>query len=389
MHSEKKLSFTTLLMLISFASVNAVLFTPALPDIAMFFNVSTESTQSTVTWFLIGYTIGQLLYGPLANRFGRKPALYFGIGLQIFSCFLCICSGLINQYILLIFARFLLALGSGVGLKMTFTLVNDCYESKIASQKISYLILAFAIAPALGVSLGGTLNTHYGWMSCFYASALYGMILLLRVIQLPETKDKLNYNALKIKNLYQCHIIQLSNIKLMTGGLLMGCSSAFVYVFAALSPFIAIDIFDMDSTEYGIANLLPAIGLIIGSIGSAQLAKIVKLEKIIRLGILMTGLGVLYMLIAVAFKLTALNSIFFPMIFINFGLSFVIANASTVVMNYVSDKSNGSAVMNFINMGTATLVVFSISLFSINTLLLPIVYSILLITMIGTLSKIR
>src|SRR5579862_3156828 len=188
-------SYFTLLLMISFASVNAVLFTPALPEIANYFSISTSNVQLTVTWFLVGYALGQLIYGPIANRYGRKPALYAGIMLQILSSFLCILSGLMHEYFILILGRFLLAIGSGVGLKMTFTLVNEIYEPKIASQKISYLMLSFAMTPGLAVALGGYLTDHYGWMSCFYPGISYGILLLILILRLPETQTKLNYDA--------------------------------------------------------------------------------------------------------------------------------------------------------------------------------------------------
>lgn len=250
---QTKLPSITLLLLISFAAVNAVLFTPALPDIARYFQIGEETAQQTITWFLIGYALGQLLYGPLANRFGRKPALYLGISLQIISSLLCVLAGIINEYSMLVLARFILALGSGVGLKMTFTLVNECYEPKMASQKISYLMLAFAITPGLSIALGGILNTYYGWESCFYAGAIYGLILLILVTRLPETQTVLNLNALKIKYLLHEYATQFKNIQLIAGGLLMGTSTCFIYVFAAVAPFVAMNIFGMNSTEYGIA----------------------------------------------------------------------------------------------------------------------------------------
>lgn len=190
MHTKTKLSFITLLLLISFASVNAVLFTPALPNIAQFFKISDESAQQTITWFLVAYALGQLIYGPIANRFGRKPALYVGISVQIVSSFMCVFAGTLQRYWLLVLGRFLLALGSGVGLKMTFTLVNEYYEPKLASQKIAYLMLAFAITPGLGVALGGILNAQYGWESCFYAGAIYGVLLLLLVRRFVDKSDK-------------------------------------------------------------------------------------------------------------------------------------------------------------------------------------------------------
>src|SRR5436190_17052493 len=108
MNTNTHLSFFTLLLLISFASVNAVLFTPALPAIANFFAISDSTAQLTITWFLVGYAIGQLIYGPIANRYGRKPALYVGISLQIFSSLLCVLAGKLHLYSLLVTARFLL-----------------------------------------------------------------------------------------------------------------------------------------------------------------------------------------------------------------------------------------------------------------------------------------
>jgi MFS family permease len=380
---QVKLPFITLLLLISFASVNAVLFTPALPGIAHFFAITTETAQQTITWFLIGYTLGQLVYSPIANRFGRKPALYLGIGLQVMSSLLCVLAGTVHEYGLLVIARFLLALGSGVGLKMTFTLVNECYEPQIASQKVSYLMLAFAITPGLSIALGGVLNTYYGWTSCFYAGAIYGLILFLLVTALPETQKLTDLNALKVKHLLHSYGSQFKNIKLMAGGLLMGSATSFVYVFAALAPFIAINIFGMSSTQYGVANILPPIGLIAGSLTSARLAKSHSLEWLIQKGVWITSAGMLIMFTMILMHFSILFSLFLPMIIIYFGLCFIMANASTLAMSRTSDKAHSSAVMSFINMGLATLTVLSLGWFPAKLLLLPTTYLVLCIAMLG------
>src|SRR5690349_18525902 len=112
MNIKSSPSFLTLLLMISFASVNAVLFTPALPAIADFYAISDSEAQLTITLFLIGYAVGQLIYGPIANRFGRKPALYAGIILQIISSLLCVFAGIIHVYSILVLGRLFLALGS-------------------------------------------------------------------------------------------------------------------------------------------------------------------------------------------------------------------------------------------------------------------------------------
>lgn len=380
---QTKLPFLTLLLLISFASVNAVMFTPALPDITHFFKIGEDTAQQTITWFLVGYALGQLLYGPIANRFGRKPALYAGISLQITSSLLCASAGFFHEYWLLVMARFMLALGSGVGLKITFTLVNECYEPKIASQKISYLMLAFAITPGLSVALGGVLNAHYGWTSCFYAGAIYGLTLLPLVTHLPETQKALDLNALKIKHLLLSYINQFKNIPLISGGLLMGSATCFIYIFAAVAPFIAINMFGLTSSAYGLANILISIGLIMGSVVGAKLSKSYALETIIRAGIRIASLGTAFMFVTMLMQLPALVSLFLPMIVIYFGLCFILANASTIAMNHVNDKAHGSAVMNFINMGLATLVVLGIGTLPMNIFLLPSIYIALCASMIG------
>lgn len=377
MTTTMRLPFMVLLLLISFAAVNAILFTPALPNIAQSFNITAEHAQLTITVFLIGYTLGQLIYGPLADRFGRKPTLYSGVLLQIASCLLCIMAGFIHEFNWLIIGRCLLALGSGVGLKMTFTLVNECYEPKMASQKISYLILAFAIAPGLAVALGGTLNAHFGWVSCFYAQAVYGLLLLTLLPRLPETKPQIDIHALKIKYLIAKYQVQFNNSRLIAGGLLMGSTTSFVYLFAALAPFVAIDLLKMNSLEYGFANILPSCGLIAGSLLSAILAKRYRLESLILVGIVFATLGTLFMGLAVTLLLNPMLSLFVPMILIYFGLAFILANASSLAMSSAHDKAHGSAVMSFINMGMATFAVLNLRFFTVNMHLLPTLYLVL------------
>lgn len=383
MQKNIQLPFFTLLLLIAFASVNAVLFTPALPAIADYFAITSEVAQYTITTFLIGYAFGQLIYGPVANRYGRKRALYMGISIQILSSLLCVYAGVIHSYSLMVFARFVLALGSGVGLKMTFTLVNECYEPKVASQKIAYLMPAFAITPGIAVALGGILSAHYGWESCFYAGAVYGLLLLFLASRLPETLVTVDYDAFKWGHLFGKYISVFKNAGLIAGALLMGSTTSFIYVFAAVAPFVAMELLGMSVQQYGLANVLPPIGMILGSLSSAQLIERYPLNVVIRLGIAIASVGVLLLVAAVCLHLAAVLSVFAPMVVINFGLAIVNVNASTVAMSHVSDKVHAAAVMSFVNMGFTTLMVFGVGCFAISVSLLPMIYVGLCVFMLG------
>lgn len=384
-----KLPLITLILLISFASVNAVLFTPALPDIVTYFTLDAAAGQHTITWFLVGYALGQLVYGPVANRYGRKPALYGGIGLQVFSSLLCALSYTSHRFEWLVLGRFLLALGSGVGLKMTFTLVSECYEQQEASKITSYLMTAFAITPGLAVALGGLLNHQFGWVSCFYAGAIYGLLLLGLVVRLPETLKEKNRNALKLAYLVKGYGAQFKSKAVLVGGLLMGCATTFVYSFAAIAPFVVINLYGLSSAAYGLANIIPSVGLLVGSLLCAQLTKKQALSSLLKQGVAVTLLGVVVMGLFALFKLDPIVAIFVPMAIIYFGLSFIMAIASALTMAQAVDKAYASAVMSFLNMGLATVVVLSLGFFRISTMLLPGLYLVICAGMVALVLGLR
>ncbi len=376
--SPERFPWLTFTCLISFASVNAVLFTPALPEIAEHLAISQAKAEGTMMWFLIGYALGQLFYGPITERLGYKKALYIGIMVQLLASLGCALS---VSYEWLACCRFFVALGAGVGLKMTFTLVNEWYAPKVASQKMAYLMLAFAIAPGLGVGLGGILNAYFGWASCFYAGAIYGVLLCFLVAGLPIKLKKVNLQALHFRHLMKSYHQQFTNSHLVVGALIMGGATCFVYVFASLAPFIAIEHWHMSSSAYGAANIIPSLGLMSGSICAGIAVKKYSLPNLIKTGVGIAFIGVLGMLVGTTLKFSVIMALFVPMMVIYFGLSFVLANASTLAMSYASDKSHASAVMGFINMGVATLVVLALGICSIHAMLLPIVFVMISVAM--------
>src|SRR4029078_3396446 len=121
---QKEPHIFILIIMCSFASMGAIIFTPALPEIGQFFHVAQGHSQLTISLFLLGYAIGQLIYGPLANRFGRKPAFFIGVFIATLGSLFSILSEPLQSFGLLIFGRVLEALGSSAGLVISFTIIN-------------------------------------------------------------------------------------------------------------------------------------------------------------------------------------------------------------------------------------------------------------------------
>ena len=261
-----------LLLLLCFPSIAAVLFTPALPEISRTMGISSSEAQLTMTVFLVGYALGNLPWGPISNRFGRKPAIYMGIALTIVGCLLVVFAGTLPLFGLFLTGRFLMALGSSVGMKIAFTMIGDVYQHQRAAQKMAYTMLAFAIGPSLSMVLGGFLTEQLGWQSCFYFLACYSALLGLLALFLPETCLRLDPRALNLAQIKEGYAKKLKNKKLVYSALLMGCGTSFVYVFATMAPFVGIDFIGLKPETYGLLNFIPPVGMIIGSLISRTLA---------------------------------------------------------------------------------------------------------------------
>ena len=375
-----KPSFILLFLMISFGSVTAVLFTPALPEIQGYFHISEGQAQLSVTLFLVGYALGQLLYGPLANRFGRKIALYCGITLEIVASLFCAIAKPTDAFWLLVLARFIMALGASVGLKMSFTLVADTYSAEASKKVIAHLMTAFAITPAIGVAIGGFLTQQLNWAATFYFTSLYGVLLLFLVTKMTETAKVIDYQALKFSVIFNKYRATLECGELPLAALLMGCGTSFVYVFASLSPFIAMQTMGLDPTQYGLWNLLPTVGIIAGSQLSAYFSHKLSAIKAIFLRITFILIGIIIMIGAFLNGIIQPISLFMPLVVIYIGLGFVYSNASSIATANISDKSNASAMMSFINMGVTTFSVLILGcIHSAAHFVLPIFYGILLI----------
>lgn len=375
--------FFILLLLVSFGSVGAVLFTPALPEIQGFFGVSVAAAQLTVTTYLIGYALGQLPYGPLANRFGRKQALYIGLSLAIVGSLLCAISAPLHSFTLLIVARFLQALGACVGLKVSFTMIADVYNQTEATKKISRIMISFAIMPGVAVAIGGWLTEYFSWPSCFYFLALFGLFMLFLVARLPETAQSLDRNALQVKSILHGYGLKFKSERIVISGLLMGCGSAVVYIFASKSPFIGINLIGLEPVVFGTYNLIPLIGMVLGTVLAAKLAGRISVLNLLFIGALGSFLTTFAMFIPFSMGLLNVWTLFIPMVFIYLVEAMVYANASSFGLAHAQNKSNGSAVINFINLSATVLaVLFAEFIYPESAIVMPISFLIAFFFMI-------
>jgi DHA1 family bicyclomycin/chloramphenicol resistance-like MFS transporter len=356
----KKPHTFSLILLTGFAAMSAVIVGPALPALVQTFNINIGSAQSVISIFLLGYALGQLIYGPIANRYGRIKALYFGISLTIAATFLCLLAKPLHNFTLLEIGRFIAAVGACSGLVVSYTIISDFYHTHQARSIYSYMTLAFAFIPGCGTLIGGFLVQFSGWLSCFYFLLGYSVLLLFLVTRLAETIDDVDHHALKPRKILHNYMTIFRNRFVMMNAIIYGMSTCCVYVFVAEAPFIATQFMGLSAAEYGSISMLPYLGVALGAITGPMWAKRINSQQVIKFGFMLQVICSLAMLILFHYRIINVVTLILPTAILMYAHAIIISNATNMAMGRVADRSNASAVFSFTFMMPAVLGTFSL-----------------------------
>lgn len=370
-----------LLPVFTFGNFLGLLITPALPGITRDFNVNASLGAQVMSFFLFGYAFGQLPYGPLAKRFGRKGALTIGSVLALIGSLL---AWVAPSFSVLCIARILQAVGSGVGLKITVTMIADLYSGATAARVMATLSMAFGAVPAFATALGGFITLWFGWRVCFLFLALYSIVLWACTRLLPETAPQLDKQALRFKKILSGYAEQFRDPYLVLHGVFSGLTAASMYIFATLAPYIGMETIGLRPDTYGLLAMIPSFGLMVGAwiarYLSARDARLVMLS-----GVLMFILSTVVLALCFINGAISVWTLFIPAIFLYIGNTWIWSRAFTHGLTGVQDKSNGAAVMQFINVGMAAAATFCIELFSpTNIFLMPAALGIVAVMLLIT-----
>lgn len=379
----KKPNTLTLLFMVCFPSVGAIVISPALTDIAHAFNVADGTASQAVTVYLLGYALGQLVFGPLAYAYGRKKPLFIGILISIIAAFMCVVAGEIHSFSTLLVARFIMAMSASAGLKISFTLIADVYTPKEGRKVITAIVTAAAIIPGIATAAGAYLVEWMNWYYAFYFFCLYGLLLLLPVYYLPDTVKGIGHQALNVKNMMSNYKNVLRNRFLIVNSLIFGEITSLSYLFVTSAPIIAVNTIGLTVAQYGSLVLIVNVGFLLGSLLAAFLANHWTAKKMMIFGIIALVIPASTMLICFLLSDINIYSLFLPLFFMMFGSCALIVNVSSLAPSQLDDKANASAIMNFINMGTAVGSTFIIGFLQVlGATVLPVIFVVLILAIV-------
>ncbi len=373
---QKKPQIPILLFLLTFANVLGILYTAALPELTLYFQITKGQAQSTISFFLVGCMLGQIIYAPIANALGRKPALYIGGAIVILGSFLCLISIAVNSFYLLLFARILTAFGAACGLVLTNTMIADAFTHLEVKKKLSYLMSGFAIFPAISITLGGFITKYFSWKGCFYFMFFYSCFVIGLCIFLPETVKMRSLSHLRISQIAKSYIKQFYNVRFPFYALIVACGSIILYVFSAEAPFIAKTKLHISPDRFGLYNLIPNIGLFLGGIASARLSHKIPSRVMIFIGSSSFFLLSIVMWLFFEGGFVNIFTLFVMPLFIFFVTPAILSNGQSLALAISEDKSYASSSLYIIQFSWVFLSITVLRFFSPgNSSALPIVYS--------------
>jgi DHA1 family bicyclomycin/chloramphenicol resistance-like MFS transporter len=249
--------------LTAFGPLSIDLYLPALPAIGREFGTTTAAAGQTVALFFLGLALGQTLYGPLSDRYGRRRPLLVGCVIYTLASLGCALAPTLGW---LIGLRVLQALGGCAGMVITRSVVRDLFDAKGSARMYSLLMLVMGLAPITAPLIGGQLVTTYGWRSAFWLLAGFGLICVALVrFALPESLPATRRSQAGVGEVLRTYGRLLRDRPFMGQALTGGFVAAGMFAYIAGSPFVIIELYGVPPQHYGWIFGANATGLIAAS----------------------------------------------------------------------------------------------------------------------------
>lgn len=317
-----------LLVMITLGGTIAMhMFVPGLPQAAAELGSSPHAMQLTISLYIVGQAIGQLFYGPLADRIGRRPTLMAGLGIY---CAASVAAGLAPTIGALLVARFVQALGGSVGLVLGRAIVRDTAEGAEVAKRLSILVTCVTIGPALAPIIGGFVSEEFGWRALFALMVAFGIVnMVVAWRRLPETIAHKPKSTAELLRDYRGLVRTRAFILMAIGG---GCASTSLYAFIAAAPFIFAEQLGKPLTEVGLYTSVLVIGISLGSLMGNRFAGRFSISRLLAVASFVSVIGALLFLAIVASGHLSIIGVLAPITIFSLGAGMASPMALTIAV---------------------------------------------------------
>lgn len=354
---------------------------PSLPAISQYFGITDSRTQLTLTVYLIGFSLSQLIYGPLSDRYGRRIIIVLGMTIFFFGSLVC---SFATSPIILLVSRLIAGLGAGACGVLNRAIASDCFEGADFSKAWSYttttLVLTLIIAPVLG----GYVQDNFGWRYNFFVATLFVSAVLIIILKfLPETNVREKRVSIDFHRILRTYYDILLTRSFIMCTLCYTLAFSGLIVYFQVSPLLYMKVFGLTATQYGWSSIIIAASYLIGGLIVNRLVNQFSRRTLLIIGTSLLIGGGLLMLLAYCKQHVNIYAVLLPSAVYVIGARIIIPNAiagSLEEFRHLSGSS--SALIGCIQMLGSSLMSLLVTNFSYRT---PFPLA-LLFTMLGIVS---
>lgn len=355
MPNPKSTLVTVLLTLaVALGPMSTDFYLPSLPSLVDYFATNVTRVQLTLSVFLVGFAVGQLFYGPLSDRYGRRPVMLAGVAIFTLASIVCMFSTSIEM---LIAARLVQAIGACAGPVLGRAVVRDVHGREGAARMLALIGAAMALAPLIGPVVAGYLTVWFGWQSSFLVLTLYGVAILFGILTtLAETNPHRGDVTGLGRMLRNYRAFLRSRVWL---GYVTCNSATFAGLFAFISgsSFVFIDVLGLPPHLFGICFAAAVTGYIAGTVFSARTVMRLGIERMVSIGAAICAFGGAAMAVLALAGVQTVWSVLIPMTIYTAGVGLVMPNSMAGAIGpFPTMAGAASALLGFSQMTVAALV---------------------------------
>lgn len=330
-----------LAMLTALGPLSTDFYLPSLPDIVRVMETDVAGAQATLSTFLFGFAGGQILWGPLSDRLGRRPVLLTGLALFTLATLACALAPSIEA---LTVARAVQALGASGPIVLGRAMVRDLYEGPRAGRELARMGMIMGLVPAVAPVLGGVLQQAFGWRSTFVASLAFAAVLAVVVgLLLPETLKTRSREPLSLLAIIKGFGTLLQNRAYRVYVGLTALAYGGLFAFISGSSFVLIGIHGLTPAQYGLSFGFGVLGFILGTILAQRLVGRRGMDGVIALGVACLAGGGIAMLLCVLTGFAGPFGVIVPMALYACGVGLTMPQAQASAMMPFPDRAGAAS----------------------------------------------
>jgi MFS transporter, DHA1 family, multidrug resistance protein len=346
-------TFTAFLALITaLGPVSTDMYLPSLPDIGRLLSASAAEVQLTLSAYLVGFAVVQVVCGPFSDRYGRKPVLVGSLVLFCIANLLCAASPTIA---VLITARALQAMGGSGAIVVARAIVRDLYTGERAGRELSLMGSIMALAPIVAPLVGGVLQTTFGWRANFIVALAVGLAATLVAWRvLPETLVAPAREPVSLVNILRVYRGMLKNRALQAHLVILAAGFAGLFAWLSGSSFVLQDLYGLSAFGFSVAFAVCSVGYLAGTFVAGKLVIRIGLGSTIGIGACGLAAGGLAMCLALALGVASSAALVVPTTIYLFGLGFTMPQAMAGALTPFPDRAGAaSSLVGFVQQGSA------------------------------------